>query len=264
MAKRPPLDYISRRQAAVARFPDLIGLMAQRTQKPTLVAPDALKADRAAALRLTPVSRETANLLDAYVALLLQWQAKTNLVSPSTLPTLWTRHIADSLQLLAIAPKARTWLDFGSGGGFPGVVLACAMAARDGGHVTLVERNAKKAAFLREALRVTQAPGRVMLADIGDNVDSFPQGVDCITARAVAPLHQLIGFAEPLLTLGARALFLKGQDVEAELTEATKSWNISPRLHASLTGGHGWIVELDRIERQTQSAPAPTPPMARA
>ncbi|KIZ43939.1 MULTISPECIES: 16S rRNA (guanine(527)-N(7))-methyltransferase RsmG [Rhodopseudomonas] len=225
--------------------------MAQRSQQ---AAPfPRLDADRAAALRLTPVSRETTARLDAYVDLLLQWQAKTNLISPATLPVLWTRHIADSLQLLTIAPAARTWLDFGSGGGFPGLVLACAMADA-GGHVTLVERNAKKAAFLREALRVTRAPGQVMLADIGDNEDSFPRDVDCITARAVAPLHQLIGFAEPLLIEGARALFLKGQDVDAELTESTKYWKITPRLHASLTGGHGWIVELDRIERQTPSA----------
>ena len=194
--------------------------MAQRSQQSTAPAPR-LDADKASALKLTPVSHETEARLDRYVELLLQWQAKTNLVAPSTLPTLWTRHIADSLQLLAIAPSARVWVDLGSGGGFPGVVLACAMAEQPGAMVHLIERNAKKAAFLREALRVTAAPGRVILADIGDSVDSFPDGVDCVTARAVAPLHQLIGFAEPLVQRGAKDLFLKGQDVEAELTEAT-------------------------------------------
>jgi len=209
-----------------------------------------LEPDKAAALKLVAVSRETEARLDAYVALLQQWQAKTNLVAPSTLPQLWTRHIADSLQLVALVPNARRWLDIGSGGGFPGVVLACAMADV-GGNVTLVERIAKKAAFLREALRVAGAPGTVLLADIGDNVDSFPQPLDCITARAVAPLHQLIGFAEPLMIAGqTKALFLKGQDVEAELTEATKYWKIEPQLHPSLTGGQGWIVEIDRIERR--------------
>jgi 16S rRNA (guanine527-N7)-methyltransferase len=212
-----------------------------------------LASDKVAALNLTPVSRETAERLDAYVALLLQWQAKTNLVASSTLPHLWTRHISDSLQLLTLAPSAKVWVDLGSGGGFPGVVLACAMAGADGAMVHLVERNAKKAAFLREALRITSAPGNVHLADIGDSVDSFPGPVDCVTARAVAPLHQLIGFAEPLVKQGAKALFLKGQDVEAELTEATKYWNIKPRLHSSLTG-QGWIVELDRIERRNTSA----------
>jgi 16S rRNA (guanine527-N7)-methyltransferase len=234
--------------------------MAQRSQQ-AAPAPR-LDADKAQALRLTPVSRETEARLDAYVDLLVQWQAKTNLIAPSTLPTLWTRHISDSLQLLKLAPAAKVWLDFGSGGGFPGVVLACAMGAVEGGHVHLVERNAKKAAFLREALRVTQAPGTIHLADIGDNVDRFPQAVDCITARAVAPLHQLIGYAEPLMKNGTKALFLKGQDVDAELTEATKYWKISPRLHPSLTGGQGWIVELETIERQAQSAPAQHGPRA--
>jgi 16S rRNA (guanine527-N7)-methyltransferase len=229
--------------------------MAQRSQQSPAPAPR-LAADKAAALKLTPVSRETQARLERYVDLLLQWQAKTNLVAPSTLPNLWTRHIADSLQLLAIAPSARVWIDFGSGGGFPGVVLACAMADQSGATVYLVERNAKKAAFLREALRVTGAPGQVILADIGDNVDSFAGKVDCVTARAVAPLHQLIGFAEPLVRRGAKALFLKGQDVDAELTEATKYWNITPQLHSSRTGGHGWIVELDRIERHDLSATA--------
>jgi 16S rRNA (guanine527-N7)-methyltransferase len=215
--------------------------------------------DKAAALALTPVSRETELRLDRYVDLLREWQAKTNLVAASTLPNLWTRHISDSLQLLTIAPSARTWADFGSGGGFPGVVLACALAETPGAMVHLVERNAKKAAFLREALRVTHSPGVIHLADIGDSVDRITGPVDCVTARAVAPLHHLIGFAEPLVKKGAKALFLKGQDVEAELTEATKYWIIKPHLHSSRTGGHGWIVELDRIERRNPSASARAP-----
>lgn len=216
--------------------------------KPALVSIPA--SDKAAALALTPVSRETEARLDRYVDLLVQWQAKTNLIAPSTLPQLWTRHVSDSLQLLDLAPNARRWLDFGSGGGFPGVVLACAMAEHEGANVQLVERNAKKAAFLREALRVTGAAGSVVLADIGDYVDSLRTPVDCITARAVAPLHMLLGFAAPLVQQGTKALFLKGQDVEAELTEATKYWNIAPLLHPSRTGGHGWIVELNTIERR--------------
>ena len=224
--------------------------MTKQTASPILAA------DKAAALALTPVSRETEARLDRYVDLLREWQAKTNLVAASTLPHLWTRHISDSLQLLDLAPTAKIWVDLGSGGGFPGVVLACALAETPGAEVHLVERNAKKAAFLREALRVTNAPGTVHLADIGDSVDRLPGRVDCVTARAVAPLHQLIGFAEPLVRRGAKALFLKGQDVEVELTEATKYWNIEPRLHSSRTGGQGWIVELDRIGRRDPSAPA--------
>ena len=225
------------------------------TQRPqTSAASPVLASDKAAALALTPVSRETEARLDRYVDLLLQWQAKTNLVAPSTLPNLWTRHIADSLQLLTIAPSARVWADLGSGGGFPGVVLACAMAEAPDAMVHLVERNAKKAAFLREALRVTNARGVVHLSDIGDSVDRIVGRVDCVTARAVAPLHQLIGFAAPLVSQGAKALFLKGQDVEAELTESTKYWNIKPHLHPSRTGGNGWIVELDQIDPRNPSA----------
>jgi 16S rRNA (guanine527-N7)-methyltransferase len=228
--------------------------MAQRSQKSP--PPPDLAADRAAALALTPVSRETQARLDRYVDLLLAWQAKTNLVAPSTLPQLWTRHISDSLQLLALAPSAKIWADLGSGGGFPGVVLACALAETAGATVHLVERNAKKAAFLREAIRITASPGLVHLADIEVNVDRIVGPVDCVAARAVAPLHQLIRFAEPLVRGGAKALFLKGQDVESELTEATKYWNIKPELHSSRTGGQGWIVELDRIERRNPSATA--------
>ncbi|HEV7879182.1 16S rRNA (guanine(527)-N(7))-methyltransferase RsmG [Bradyrhizobium sp.] len=219
--------------------------------KPSQITPS----DKAAALALTPVLRETEARLDRYVDLLLQWQAKTNLVASSTLPNLWTRHISDSLQLLTLAPDAKIWVDLGSGGGFPGVVLACSMAGTPGAMVHLVERNAKKAAFLREALRITGAAGTVHLADIGDSVESLSGPADCVTARAVAPLHQLVGYAEPLVGKGAKALFLKGQDVEAELTEATKYWKLTPSLHASLTG-QGWIIELDRIERREQSAKA--------
>jgi 16S rRNA (guanine527-N7)-methyltransferase len=218
-----------------------------------------LASDKAAALALTPVSRETGARLDRYVELLLAWQAKINLVAPSTLPNMWTRHISDSLQLLRLAPAAKIWVDLGSGGGFPGIVLACALVETPDAIVHLVERNAKKAAFLREALRVTGAPGVVYLADIGDSVDRIAGAIDCVTARAVAPLHQLIGFAEPLVNRGAKALFLKGQDVETELTEATKYWNIRPQLHSSRTGGRGWIVELDHIERRDLSAAAHGP-----
>ena len=208
-----------------------------------------IAADKRDALKLAPVSHETEARLDRYIALLREWQAKTNLVAPSTLPQLWTRHIADSLQLVDLVPSAKRWADLGSGGGFPGIVLACAMVGTPGASVHLVERIAKKAAFLREAVRVTTSPGVVHLAEIGDNVDRITGPVDCVTARALAPLHQLIGFAEPLMRQGAKALFLKGQDVEAELTEAAKYWNIQPQLHKSRTGD-GWIVELMSVERR--------------
>src|SRR5260221_13224604 len=114
---------------------------------------------KAAALILTPVSRETEARLDRYVDLLLEWQAKTNLVAPSTLPNLWTRHISDSLQLMALAPFAKTWIDLGSGGGFPVVVMGCALARTPGPIRQLVQRNGKAARFPREAVNERRGPG---------------------------------------------------------------------------------------------------------
>jgi 16S rRNA (guanine527-N7)-methyltransferase len=120
-----------------------------------------LDADKARALQLTPVSRETQTRLEKFVELLLLWQQKTNLISPSTIPSLWTRHVADSLQLLELAPQAKTWVDFGSGGGFPAIPIACALTDMTGSNVHLIESNGKKAAFLREAVRVTGARATV-------------------------------------------------------------------------------------------------------
>src|SRR5499433_2574017 len=116
------------------------------------VVPAPLPSDRIEALALTPVSRETEERLERFVDLLLAWQKTTHLVSPASIPKLWTRHVADSLQLLDLAPEARLWVDLGSGGGFPGLVIACALAGSPGAHVHLVESNTKKAAFLREAV----------------------------------------------------------------------------------------------------------------
>jgi 16S rRNA (guanine527-N7)-methyltransferase len=217
-------------------------------------APANLGADKQAALRLCPVSRETEERLDRYIALLLEWQSKTNLVAPSTLNVIWTRHVADSLQLLDIAPSGRVWIDLGSGGGFPGIVLACALAGRPEAYVHLVERNAKKAAFLRESLRVTGARGAVHLSPIEKFVDSNPPAADYITARALAPLNVLLGLAAPLIQAGAKALFLKGQDVESELTESTKYWNVRSTLHPSRTSLDSRVVEIDQIS--AKGAPA--------
>ncbi len=194
-------------------------------------------------MKLTPVSRETEQRLAAYLDLLRKWQKRTNLVASSTLTHLWTRHVADSLQLLQLAPRAKAWIDIGSGGGFPGIVLACALAAVPGAQVHLVERNGKKAAFLREALRVTEGAGEVHLGDIADCVTTLPPVIDIVTARAVAPLRDLLGMADPWLGNGARGLFPKGLDVEHELQELTISGMFDIRLHESVTG-NGRIVEV--------------------
>lgn len=211
-------------------------------------------ADKKAGLKLRPVSRETEERLDRFVALLVEWQAKTNLVAPSTLPAIWTRHVADSLQLLDLAPVAKTWIDLGSGGGFPGIILACALADQPGATIHLVERNTKKAAFLREALRVTGGAGTVHHMDIVDFVDSDPPGADYVTARALASLSILFDLTAPLIQRGTKALFLKGQDVESELTEATKYWTVRVKLHPSLTSADSWVVEVDQVSAKGATA----------
>jgi len=215
------------------------------------VSPD-LAEDRARALALTPVSRETLARLDAYVATLLAWQQRINLIAPSTEPKLWTRHIADSLQLLALAPEAKIWVDLGSGGGFPGLAIACALADRPGARVHLVESNAKKAAFLREAARAAGAPAQVHAVRIEDFVENFAAPVDVVTARALAPLAELLPAAYPLLKGGAVGLFPKGQDVGAELTEAAKYWSIHHTLVPSLTDPKGRIVRVTSISPTRQ------------
>ncbi len=215
----------------------------------TLPHGEALADDRARALALTPVSRETAGRLDAFVALLLRWQATTNLVAPSTLPQLWTRHVADSLQLISLAPDARVWADLGSGGGFPGLVIACALAGT-GATVHLVESNAKKAAFLREAARVTGAPALVHAVRIEDFLKS-PPPVDVVTARALAPLPTLLGYIAPLMNEGTQALLMKGQDVGLELTEASKYWRVDAKLVPSVTDTGARIVVIHKLARAT-------------
>ena len=189
-----------------------------------------LTPDRARALALTPVSRETLARLDEYVDLLLKWQHRTNLIAPSTIGQVWTRHVADSLQLWALAPEGRIWVDLGSGAGFPGLVLACALADTAGARVHLVESNAKKAAFLRETARALRLPALVHATRIEDFTNSFADSPDVVTARALAPLTRLLGYAEPLLKKGVQGLFPKGQDVEAELTDASKYWKIEAVL----------------------------------
>ena len=208
-----------------------------------MARPD-LTADRARALALVPVSRETAARLDRFAALLLDWHGRMNLIAASTVPTLWTRHIADSLQLLAIAPQARKWADLGSGGGFPGLPIACALAEQNSAEIHLIESNKKKAAFLREAVRVTGAPAVVHAERVADFAREFRGELDTVTARALAPLPELLSIAYPLLKRGALGLFPKGQDVEAELTQATKCWTIQASLVPSRTDPKSRVVVI--------------------
>jgi 16S rRNA (guanine527-N7)-methyltransferase len=213
-----------------------------------------LVADRDRAFSLVSVSRETAERLDLFIELLLRWQRITQLVATSTLPRVWTRHVADSLQLLDLAPEARIWVDLGSGGGFPGLVIACALAPTPNARVHLVESNVKKAAFLREAVRLTKAPAVVHAARIENFVESFDESADVVTARALAPLKVLLEQGFRLLERGGVGVFPKGQDVDAELTEATKYWNMEASLAPSRTDSKGRIVIVRNLRRRPAQA----------
>jgi 16S rRNA (guanine527-N7)-methyltransferase len=212
--------------------------------------PSPQASDRAKAFGLTPVSRETEERLDRFVDLLLTWQNTTHLISPSTIPTLWTRHVADSLQLLDLAPTARLWVDLGSGGGFPGLIIACALAETPGAEVHLVESNARKAAFLREASRVTGAPAVVQAMRIEKYVANSAAKPDVLTARALLPFKLLLDNSFSILSRGTLGLFPKGQDVGTELTQASKYWNIDYILAPSRTDSLARIVVVRGLERR--------------
>jgi 16S rRNA (guanine527-N7)-methyltransferase len=209
------------------------------------------EADKAQALLLTPVSRETQERLERFVEILFLWQKKTNLIASSTLPKLWTRHIADSLQLLDLAPeRLQTWVDFGSGGGFPAIPIACALTNRPGIVVHLIESNRKKAAFLREAIRLTSIPAHVHQERVENFVKSFGDNVQVVSARALSSLKTLCDQSFPLIAKGAIGLFPRGRDVEVELTETTKYWNIETDVVPSKTSREGYIVVVRALSRK--------------
>lgn len=201
---------------------------------------------RDAVLRDAGVSRETAAALDLYVAQLTRWQSIKNLVGPSTLSEVWSRHIADSLQLLALAPEATRWLDLGSGAGIPGLILAIAGRERPGFHVDLVESNGRKGAFLQETARLTGAPARIHVARIESVIERFTDS-QIVTARALAPLSQLIAWTEPLLKNDAMGLFPKGRDVLTELTDAEERWRFTADLIPSRTDSEARIVRVSTV-----------------
>lgn len=198
------------------------------------------------AARRLNVSRESWTRIGAFVALLMHWQERINLIAPSTIPEIWQRHVLDSLQLLPLLPPyATAFADLGSGSGFPALPLAIA----SGLEAQLYESNGKKAAFLREALRVTGCKGTVHLMRLEDVPGKPLPSAGVVTARALAPLEVLLGWAEPFLSAGARGLFHKGQDIDVELTQAAKSWRIRSRTHQSLTDSRAVILEVEEAAR---------------
>jgi 16S rRNA (guanine527-N7)-methyltransferase len=183
--------------------------------------------------------------LEAYRALLAEWNEAMNLVGPSALAEFWPRHVYDSAQLLALAPEARVWADLGSGAGFPGVILAILLKETPGARVHLVESMAKRCRFLAAAVEALQLPAEVHNA----RAEDLRLKVDAVTARACAPLVKLLGYAQPYLDRGATGLFLKGQDVVSELTEAAKSWKFEAQSTASLSHSDGRILQVKGLKR---------------
>lgn len=208
--------------------------------------------DRARFLAACDVSHETLRDLDAYAELLAKWQASINLVGPRTMAALWSRHILDSYQVVSLIPEnCDKIVDFGSGGGLPGLIIAIAMKARRRGQVALIESNGKKASFLRIAAQTLGLPVTVHQQRIEDAVSTLG-AVDVVTARALAELGQLLKWSAPLLKTGAVALFHKGRDLDKEIAEAALSWRFTCARVPSVVESGSWIVQVKDLSPRTQ------------
>lgn len=201
---------------------------------------------------LISVSRETRERLETYVALLRRWQPAQNLVSASTLDVVWTRHVADSAQLHLLARDAKRWIDFGSGAGFPGLVTAILLADEPDAMVHLVESNQRKVAFLRTVIRETGAPAKVHAGRIGAVTKDWQEPVDAVSARALADLDQLCGFAQGFVQRGARAFFHKGRDYRKEINIASHNWDLDLIEIESLVDPESVILDVSRIDARGQ------------
>lgn len=192
------------------------------------------------------VSRETLDRLMAYLALVDKWNPAINLVAKGSLPAAWERHVLDSAQLMLLCPEdCRSWVDFGSGGGLPGMVIAAiARELHPELHLTLVEADKRKATFLTQAARQLNLSVTV-IADRSESI--APCDADVISARALAPLIDLCGLAHRHLGQNGTAIFPKGAQAEAELVAARKRWNFDAQSVQSLTDPTGRIITMKNI-----------------
>jgi 16S rRNA (guanine527-N7)-methyltransferase len=197
-----------------------------------------------------PVSRETFDRLVAFEQMFQKWNRSINLVAQSTSGDVWQRHILDSAQIWRIENQAQHWVDIGSGGGFPGLILAFLLAEHEGASIDLVESNRKKASFLQSVVGQFNLPARVIARRIDDSyaLVSAPQ---IVTARALAPLPTLLDLAAPWLTSGARGLYHKGRDYRAEVQESIHRWAFDLVEHPSMTDAEGVILELSDLRPAT-------------
>jgi 16S rRNA (guanine527-N7)-methyltransferase len=200
------------------------------------------------------VSRETVERLIIYERLLHQWQKAVNLVAPSTLPQVWLRHFADSAQLWRLVPEgAQALVDFGSGAGFPGLVLAIMRGDRPTPRVTLIESDSRKAAFLREAARQTGTAVEILSTRIENPETQRKVGrVDVVTVRALAPLSRLFALAAPFFGPSTIGLFLKGRDIQGEIKDARAAWQFEMNLVPSMTDANGHIAVVRGVAAKTE------------
>lgn len=198
------------------------------------------------------VSRETVDRLNVFIALFQKWGKAINLVAPSTLVEVWNRHIADSAQIYALNPGPRTWVDLGSGGGFPGIVTGILLAGTGDGWVHLVESNNKKAAFLRTVIRETGARASVQAIRI-EEAPSIIAQCDAISARALADLDLLMEFGYPWAQRNADLRFFlhKGRDYQREVDKALGRWRFDLVKHASVVEPDSIVLELSKLSRNS-------------
>ena len=207
---------------------------------------DQLADDRLAALRLVPVSRETEDRLAAFVDLLDRWRKKTNLIADSTFASVWTRHIADSAQLIALAPEAKRWVDMGSGAGFPGLVIAIQLADVPGAVVHCIESDQRKCAFLREAVRATGAAATIHCQRVETIAPSSLGPVDVVTARAFAPLPLTLKLARPWLERGVTAVFPRGESATEQIAALPEATAYAIEALASVVNPKAAILRMRR------------------
>lgn len=200
------------------------------------------------------VPRAIIEKLETYEALLKKWQKTINLVAPSTLDEIWHRHFADSAQLWPLGPsEAKTWLDLGSGAGFPGLVLAILASDAGGTRHILIESDSRKAAFLREVARATGVAVDILCTRIENPETHAKVGVaDCVTARALAPLSRLVEIAAPYFVSSTLGMFLKGRDAAAEIETAAQEWQFAVELVPSVTEEDGRVVLLKALKPRTE------------
>ncbi|WP_029417522.1 16S rRNA (guanine(527)-N(7))-methyltransferase RsmG [Brevundimonas bacteroides] len=196
--------------------------------------------------RLTGAAPERMVELESFLGRLTEANAVMNLVGPDSLPDFWNRHAWDSAQLLDLAPGARTWADLGAGAGFPGVVLAILLKDRPDSHVWLIDSLQKRCRFLQSVVDALSLPATV----IWGRAEQQALKVDVVTARAVAPMEKLLGYAQPYLQRGAQGLFLKGEKAELELQDAAKVWQVEADLSVSRSDPRGRIVTVRSLKRR--------------